>query len=160
MYGYGTYTASFNQVSISAVQDLWEILFPSDCAALLLGIYFSQNTDVADAEEEILYTSLRRVTGAPTSGSGGSTPTPRPTQTGMPASGATVEANNTTQLSGGTNVVLEPIEFNLRLPDKSIYIPEERYIFSPSERVVLELEKAPADAITASGFIKWTEIGG
>ena len=154
------YTASFLDVAITAVQDLFEILLPSDAVIELLGITLGQTTDVGDAEEEILKATLRRVTGAPTSGSGGSTATPRPHNQGGAASGCTVEINNTTQLSGGTNVVLLPIDWNIRLREQQIDIPEARFIFSPSTRLLLELEDAPADSITADGSITWRELGG
>ncbi len=154
------YTASFTSVSVSAVQDLFEILAPADAVIELLGINLGQTSDVGDAEAESRLVTLRRVSGAPTSGSGGTTPTPRPHNQGAVASGCTVEANNTTQLSGGTNVVLFPIAWNIRVRDFEVPIPEARFYFSPSTRLLLELEEAPADAITCHGSITWRELGG
>lgn len=154
------YTASFKDVAVSAAQDLFEILFPSDVVGELLEMMIGQTSDFGDTEEEIVVTSLRMVSGAPTSGSGGSTATPRPHHLGGPASGATVEINNTTQLSGGTNVVLEPIPWNVRMREPLIYIPESRFYFSPSTRLLWELENAPADAITCHGKVTWKELGG
>lgn len=154
------YTASFTGVSISAAQDLFEILCPSDALLEILELGIGQTSDAGDSEEELLLTTLRMVSGAPTSGSGGSTPTPIPHNLGGAASGCTVEANNTTQLSGGTNVVIRPWIINVRIPDSLVLIPESRIFISPGTRFLWELEAAPADAITASGYVTWRELGG
>ena len=157
------YTAIFQDVEISAVQDLFELLVPSDAVVELLELSFGQSSiaaDAGDAQEEFLLTTLRMVSGAPTSGSGGSTATPRPSNLGAVASGCTAEINNTTQLSGGTNVVLDVIPVNIRMPERKIDIPEGRYYFSPSIRLLWELEDAPTDAVTCCGSIKWRELGG
>ena len=154
------YTASFQDVAAVAVQDLFEILAPSDAVLELLGLTFGQTDDVGDAAEEILLTTLRMVSGAPTSGSGGTTPTPRPHHLGGAASGVVCEANNDTQLTGGTNVVLIPILVNVRIPETQIQIPEGRYFFSPGTRLLWELEDTPADPLTISGSATWKELGG
>ncbi len=154
------YTVQFENVAISVVQDLFEILAPSDACLMIMALGFGQTSDVGDAEEEILRSTLRMVSGAPTSGSGGSTPTPRPTNLGAVASGATVEANNTTQLTGGTNVVLQPVALNIRIPEQIIEIPEGRYWISPSTRFLWELESVGGDALSCNGFVKYQEFGG
>ena len=154
------YTASVSAVAVSAVQDLFEILCPSDAVLEILELGIGQSSDAGDSEEEVLLTTLRMVSGAPTSGSGGSTPTPAPHNLGGAASGCTVEANNTTQLSGGTNTVLRPWIINVRIPDSLIFIPENRIYISPSTRFLWELETAPAEAITLSAHVTWRELGG
>lgn len=154
------YTASFQSVAVSAAQDLFEILCPADAVLEIMELGFGQTSDAGDAQEELLLTTLRMVSGAPTSGSGGTTPTPTPHNLGGAASGCTVEANNTTQLTGGTNVVIRPWIVNVRVPDNLILIPESRIFISPSTRFLWELEAAPADSITASGFVTWRELGG
>lgn len=154
------YTASFIDVAITATQDLMEILCPTDACLEILSLGIGQKSDVGDAAEEILLTTLRMVSGAPTSGSGGSTATPRPHHLGAVASGCTVEINNTTQISGGTNTVIRPLLFNVRIPDVHVFIPEERIVISPGTRLVWELDDNPVDSITTSGWISWREIGG
>ena len=157
------YTAVFQDVSISAVQDLFEILAASDHVLEILEVAFGQSgiaADAGDAEEEFLLTTLRIVSGAPTSGSGGSTPTPAPSHLGGGASGVTCEANNTTQLSGGTNTVRGIFPINIRIPDRQVWIPESRMFISPSTRFVWELEDAPADAVICNGEVSWLELGG
>lgn len=154
------YTASFTDVAVNAAQDLFEILCPSDAVLEILELFIGQTSDVGDAAEELLLTTLRMVSGAPTSGSGGSTPTPRPHNLGGVASGCTVEANNTTQISGGTNTVIMPKIINVRVPETIILVPESRIFISPSNRFVWELDNAPADSLTMSGSVTWREHGG
>lgn len=159
MYG-RRYTISFQEVAVSAVQDLFEVLVPSDACMALHSLRLSQSSDSGDSEDEQLYVSIRRVTGSPTSGSGGSSATPAKHSTGDSAAGITAEVNNTTQLSGGTNTVLDGFAWNVRAGELCVPMPDDRYIFSPSERLVVELETAPADAVTMSGSIVVSEIGG
>jgi len=159
MYG-RIYTIVFDQVAVTAVQDLFELLVPADSVMVLHRLEVTQDTEEGDTEDEQLHITIRRVTGSPTSGSGGTAPTPRPVQEGDAASGITSEVNNTTQLSGGTNVVLKAESFNVRNGLDYFPPPEQRYIFSPSTRCLVELETAPADSITMSGTATVEEIGG
>jgi hypothetical protein len=79
---------------------------------------------------------------------------------GSPASGLTVEANNTTQLSGGTNTILHAESFHVFSGLHKVWTPETRLIFSPSQRCVVELEAAPTDSITFDMTVYVEEIGG
>lgn len=154
------YTASFDEVAVSAVQDLFEILAPSDACLVIHQINLSQSSDAGDAESEQLHVTIRRVTGAPTSGSGGSTATPAAREGGQAASGSTVEINNTTQLTGGTNTVLWAESFNVMAGFNYLPVPEDRLVISPSTRLLVELETAPGDAVTMSGNVVFDEVGG
>lgn len=154
------YTIVFNRVAITAVQDLFEILCPADAVMILHRLTLSQETEEGDAQAEMLYVSIRRVTGSPTSGSGGSSATPAPTQQGDSAAGITAEVNNTTQLSGGTNTVLHSEAFNVMSGLDYFPAPEQRFVFSPSTYCLVELEEAPADSVTVSGTIVVEELGG
>lgn len=154
------YCISFDRVAVSAVQDLFEILVPADMVMVVHRLVVSQDSEEGDAEDEQLYVSLRRVSGSPTSGSGGSTPTPQPLDQGDAASTLTAEANNDTQLSGGTNVVVHSEAFNIRAGLDYHPTPEERIVISPSTRLLVELEEAPADAVTMSGTLIVEEVGG
>jgi hypothetical protein len=155
------YTIVFNDVAVTAIQDLFEALAPADAAMILHKLEISQRTEVGDAQAEMLDISVRRVTGAPTSGSGGTAPTPAPGP-GDSAAGITAEVNNTTQLTGGTNTILAKKEFHVASGLEWLLTPEERalYTFSPSTRLLVELETAPADSITMSGTMLVEEVGG
>jgi len=152
------YTAVFNNVAVTAIQDLFEVVAPADSVVLLHDIHLSQNTDVGDAAEEVLRVEL--TSGQTTSGSGGSAPTAIPVSFGDAAFGGTVEVNNTTQASAGTIVTHYVWNWNIRGGFDKIFTPETRPILSPSRRMCLELPAAPADSVTMSGSITFEEIGG
>lgn len=152
------YTVAFNNVAITAIQDLFEIVAPADAVVMIHDIHLSQNTDVGDAAEEVLCIEL--TSGHTTSGSGGSAPTAIPRELGDAAFGGTVEVNNTTQASAGTIVTHYVWNWNIRVGFDKIFTPETRPVLSPSRRVCLELPVAPADSVTMSGSITFEEIGG
>lgn len=153
------YSATFSAVAVSAVQDFFEILVGSGVVCVLHRVTITQQTEEGDAQDEMLRCSIFRVTGAPTSGSGGSTATARPFQQGDAAAGLTVEINNTTQLSGGTSVVLASEGWNVRAGWDWYPAPEDRPSFQPSTRILVTLDEAPADAITMTGTVILEEIG-
>ena len=93
------YSVSFNEVAVTAASDLFELLVPAENVMILHELHISQSSDAGDSESEQIYVSIRRVTGSPTSGSGGSSATPAPLDLGDAAAGITAEVNNTTQLS-------------------------------------------------------------
>lgn len=149
------YSAVFEEVAVTAAQDLFEIVAPSDATVIVHGVTISQSTDAGDTESEQLNILVHR---ASTSGSGGSVITPRPLQAGFPAAGSTVEANNTTQGTEGNQIHAEC--FNVMAGWVWIPTPEIRPVISPSGRLVVELQTAPADSLTMSGTIYFEEIGG
>ena len=88
------FSAVFTAVAISAAQDLFELVAPSDSRVRLLEIDLAQYSDFADAEAEILPINIFR--GHTVSGSGGASVTPANLNPYGRAAGATVERNNTT----------------------------------------------------------------
>ena len=88
------YSATFEEVSVTAAQDLFELNAPSDAVVVVHGVTVSQSSDAGDSASEQLNVLIHR---GSTSGSGGSTPTARPMEAGDAAFGGTVEANNTSQ---------------------------------------------------------------
>lgn len=150
------YTASFEGVAVTAIQDLFELVAPADAIVVLHSAFIGQSSDAADAEAEMLQVSISRFTG--TSGSGGTSPTVNPHQIGDSAFGGTVEANNTTQ--GLTTTVVKSETFNVQAGWYYQPTPEERLVLSPSGKLVIELPTAPADSLTMSGSITFEEIGG
>ena len=157
-----TFTANFEDVAVTAAQDLFEIAAPSTGIVMILEWQIFQSTDVGDTAEEILEIETVRGDGSVTSGSGGSTVTPQPIDNGDGASGSTVEANNTTRMAAGAGTldVLRKYGWNVRIPMECIYIPETRPIITPGDRWTLSLNDAPADSLTMSGSITFVEIGG
>lgn len=151
----GVYSATFEEVAVSAAQDFFELVAPADMSVVLHGLVISQSSDAGDKQSEQLNVLIHR---GSTSGSGGSTPTPSPMQAGQAASTVTVEANNTSQSTEGT--ILHSECFNVMAGCQIWWIPECRPFISPSGRVIVELQTTPDDAITMSGTIYFEEIGG
>lgn len=154
------YTVVFGAVSVSAIQDAFEISPADDKPVELVGLVFNQtgNSDVGDAAEELLRWSVVR--GHTTSGSGGSAPTPRPVKRSDPAAGFTAEVNNTTIASAGTGVTLHEDSFNVRA-GCIFWWPEdtEPGAAQGDGTIVVRFPAAPADAITLSGTLYVRELG-
>lgn len=156
------YTCIIPNAALTALQDLIEILAPSDAIVKIHDIHLYQKSDVGDAAEEILTLESVRGVGAVTSGSGGSTITPQPAEDGDAAFGGTVERNNTTRMAAGSGSLETLAEYgwNIRVPFDKIFTPETMPVISPGNRWTLALPAAPADSITLGGTITIEEIGG
>lgn len=153
-----TYIAPIvNTTSFSAQIDVFEILAHSTMPIVVMGFELGQPSEVGDAQEEMIRLVLKRVTGAPTSGSGGATPTPQPTNALGSAAVTTVETGNTTKLTGGTSATIAEFSWNVRTPMLWRPIPEEWVGLQVSTRLVLEIATTPADAIT--GLHGWVSFG-
>lgn len=151
------YTAFFNDVTVTAAQDFFELNAPADSCVELMEIHLSQQLEVGDAMEEMLNILVK--SGAATSGTGGTTPTAVPLQISDAAFGGTVEANNTTKASTGTIVTHYAWWWNVRVPFDVVFTPENSKILAPSGRLTIELVGAPADTMDISGYIVFREIG-
>lgn len=155
------YAITFQSVATAtSAKDLYEVVVPSDAVMVLHRVIITQETEEGDSAAEMLASSIRRVTGSPTSGSGGSSATPVALEQGTAAAGITAEINNTTQLSGGTSTLLHSESWNVMSGFDFHPDPEARPVFSPSTYLVVELDEGPADAITLSGTVIVEEIGG
>lgn len=146
--------------SETAAGDMLEMLAPADAALVLHSLHISQSTEAGDAASEQLTVSLKRITGAPTSGSGGSAVTPIALQGGNAAAGGTYESFNTTDLAGGTSTTLHTESFNVHNGLSIVWTPETRPIISPSTRALLTLDSTPADSVTFQVTAYFEELGG
>ena len=148
------YTVQFDNVSVSAAQDLFEITPADDKPIDIVGLFLSQTgvADVGDAAEELL--PLQIIRGHATGGSGGSAPTPVPVDPVDTAAGFTSEVNNTTIASTGTTTTLHSDNFNVRVGYQNWW-PEgtEPKASQANTTIVVRLTRAPADAITLSGTL-------
>jgi hypothetical protein len=140
----GCYAIPFDGVNISAAQDLFEIKAPAD------GAFELDEVHVTSKQEEMLRIRIKRVTGSPTSGSGGSIPTPEPLGEGGVAATVTAEANNTTKMTGGTSKTL-----HAEYAKEFHYMPtrEGRVSVKDGSYCVVELVDAPASAADVSGVV-------
>jgi hypothetical protein len=149
------YTAQFNGVAVTAQQDLFELVAGTNVALVIHEIFLSQSTEVGDAQEEGLSILLKQ--GSTTTGSGGTAPTKVPRDVDDAASGATVAANNTTKATAGTIVTHCAWNWNVRVPLQILFTPELRPMVKGARRMTVELATTPADSITMSGYITWSE---
>ena len=149
------YTATFEEVAVTVVQDLFQILAPADSIVKLHALIISQSSDAGDSQSEQLNILIHR---GSTNGSGGSVPTPTPMNLGDAAAGTVVEANNTSQGTEGTFIHAE--SFNVMAGLQIWWTPETRPVISPSDLLHIELQTAPADPLTMSGTVYFEEMGG
>ena len=149
------YTAVFEEEAVTGAIDLFELVAPADMAVAIHGVMISQSSDAGDAESEQLQVLIHR---GSTSGSGGTTPTPRPLVVSTTASTVTVECVNDTQGTEGVHIHAEA--YNIMAGLTIWWPPEVRPIISPSGRLIVEQQTAPGDSVTMSGTIYFEEIGG
>lgn len=148
------YTVVFAAVSVSAAQDFFTITPADDKPVKLVGLMLTQvgNSDVGDAQEELLRFNIIR--GFTVAGSGGTAPTPAAIDPGDSAAGFTSRVNDTTLANTGSTVTLHEDAFNVR----SGYLNWWPEGFEPgatqgNTTIVVRLPTAPADAITLSGTL-------
>jgi hypothetical protein len=151
------YTVAFTGVAVTAQQDLFEITAAAGKNVELVAMFLSQSTEVGDAQEEGL--SILIKTGAATSGTGGTAPTPVPLTVTDAAAGFAAEVNNTTKASTGTIVTHHADNWNVRMPFIIIFPEDMRVSLTGSRRLTVELATTPADSITMSGTLYLREFG-
>ena len=152
------YNVVIDAVAVSAIQDLFEVVAPSDAIVRIRALEIGQSSDAGDSQDELL--RGRIITGYTVSGSGGSSATPQPKSLGDAAFGGTAEINNTTVANTGTASIHRAFTWNVRAGYVWIPSEEDMIIVSPSARAVVHLPAAPADAITLSATLTIEEIGG
>ena len=154
------YSAQVSGVSVTALQDFFEVLAATGKPVLIHGWSLFQTSDVGDAAEEVLRVETVRGAGAVTSGSGGTSPTIVQRDDADTAAGATVEANNTTRMATGSGSleVLEQYGWNVRIPWVHYYTPEMRPRVVPGDRWTLALPAAPLDGLTVGATIWFEEV--
>ncbi len=151
------YRATFENVSVSVLQDFFELSPAANVPQILHAIFLSQVTDVGDANEEMLRVSIIR--GNLTSGSGGTTQTPQPNdQNDAAAVGGDLDLNNTVEASTGTEEDMHSETFNIRTGWIYLPTPEMRPRVQNAEHMVCRLLVAPGSAIFMSGTIYFEEI--
>lgn len=156
------YTISFSKVSVSAAQDLFEYKAVAGKSFILHEAVCAQDSKYGDANAGGLAVTIKRATGAYSSGSGGSTPTPAPHSTSDTAAGGSAKANNTVRASGGTITTLRADAFNEQGGWQYLPTPETRFDFASGanpEGVIIGLETAPAAACSMSGSMVIEELG-
>ena len=144
--------------AVTAAGDILELTIPSDAVGILRRFEIGQNNITASDQVEY---SITRVTGSPTVGTGGTTPTLRPVSPGDASAGITARTFATGDLTGGTSVVLATYGFNLLSghvfpPDPIKELPE----FSPGTYCLIVLNTNPAASTNFVITATVEEIGG
>jgi len=143
------YTSSINiGTAVTAPIDVFELRAGLGRPLLLHEFELGQLTEVGEAQEEQLELALKRVTGTPTSGSGGGTGTFNVITPNDVVATATLETGNTTKLTGGTTAELRRLTWNVRTERLYLPTPECRIVLDAGTYLVLELVTTPADPIT------------
>lgn len=155
------YRVPIASTSVSVAADLVELVGASGGLEWLTEIRLGQTSDVGDAQEENI--GIQLVTGHTTSGSGGNTSVVPLTDPGDTAYGGTVETLNTTQASGGTTVTKILGVWNVRTEFIWMPVPKPNgpagLLLPHTDRWVIRLAGAPADALTISGYVEFMRAG-
>lgn len=151
------YSVVFQNVAVSAIQDLFELTPADDKPIVIHSIEVGQSSDAGDAASELLRWSIVR--GHTTGGSGGTAPTPAPLNPNDAAAGCAAEVNNTTIASAGTTTTPYASTFNIATGLVYIPTPECRIGASQANTtIVVRLVAAPADALTMDGTLVFEEL--
>lgn len=154
------YFVPFENVSVSAAQDFWELQPADDKPVKIWGWTLANvggTADAGDAQEETLRLSIVR--GHTTSGSGGSSPTVSPCNRNDASAGFTAEVNNTTIASTAGTTIHAGVPFNVRIGGDYWFTPEFAPTASQADTtIVVRLVAAPADAVSMSGTLYVEEL--
>lgn len=152
------YWVDLPPAAVTVAADLFELTPADDKPIRVRSLNLHQTSDFGDAQDEVL--SIFWIRGHTTSGSGGSAPTPRPTQGTDTAAGFTAEAGNTTAASVGTTNNLARHGWNVRAPLERPYTEEEApEATQGNTTLILRMAAAPADSLTIGGSILVEELG-
>lgn len=150
--------------TVSAAQDLLELLLASTQAAVLHSARVMQSSDESSTEAELLQVNVKRASGSYTSGSGGGSATAVKLVLGSAAHGLSgAERNNTTQAAAGSGALetVAPGVFAVLAGEwEYTPTPEMRPVFAPSEACVLSLDEAPTDALTLRAVVVLEIVAG
>jgi hypothetical protein len=138
--------------------DLLELLPADDKPVKLRGLLLSQTSEVGDAAEEGLRISVARLQ-TPTSGSGGSSVTPRAMDSADSAAGVAAEcANTTVATDAGTTQTLVELAWNIRQSPYEMWFPDDRFCpkVKQGEALVVRQQTTAADDYSGC-FTFWIE---
>ncbi len=155
------YAATYNGTITTAGgnADLFSIQPADDKPIKLRGFSLAQISEVADAAEEGLRVTVKRLPATYTVGSGGAAVTPVPSDSADPACGATVRANDTTVgTTSSTAVILHECGWNNRNSPYDFWWPDAPFCpkVKQGEGLALVLETTLADDMTGC-FTIWLE---
>jgi hypothetical protein len=152
-----TYTVSFENVTVSAAQDLLQVKGASNKMLRILRRWVSA-TDTTIPTGQMLRLRERLLPATVTDGSGGSTPTPAKHDQGDAAATFTSLANSTTPAStNATAVVLATMGCHVFNGFDDIH--DDPPTVAPSQSYVFELLSTVTGTVHLSGGVEVEEIG-
>ncbi len=154
------YTVNFEAVSVSAVQDLIQIIGASGKILKIRGVKVgATNTTIPTAQ--MLDLRCRFLPATVTNGSGGSSPTPQKLDPGDAAASFTAKANNTTQATtSGTAVLLFTWGVHIYAGLDVQFASDQCPVVGPSESFTFELQSTVTGTVSLSGQVTVEELGG
>ena len=156
------YNITFEQVSVSAAQDLVQIIGAAGKTVRVRKCWVGMsNTSLPTAQ--MCSTRFRFLPATVTNGSGGSSPTAQPLDPGDSAASVTAKANNTTKATtNGTASTLYENGWHAYAGDQWILPKDtgEQPIIGPSESGVYELLSTVSGTVNMSGGVTVEESGG
>ncbi len=147
------YTVSFTEVAVTAQQDLFQVE-ANTVPAVIHGVTLSQTSDVGDSAAENLSIMIARVTDVVTDDLA-----TVQADKGDATQLADVAINETSELTTGIEIYHSEA-WNIALPFIWMPPPEMRLIVEIGNTVVVNLNTTPADSLTMSGTIYFSESGG
>ena len=146
------YSVSFKDVAVTADQDLFQIEAVTN-PVILHACYISQNSDVGDAAAENLTITINHVTDALTNATA-----EVKLQQADPAALADLNVNDVTPLVTGIEIIHAEC-WNIAIPWVWLPPPELRIYVPVAEVVTVNLAANPADSLTMSGTLYFSEQG-
>jgi len=152
------YTVTFEQVAVSAAQDLLQIKGASGKTLRILEVNVGAS-DTTIPTSQMLSLRCRFLPATVTDGSGGSTPTPQKTDPGDAAASFTALANSTAKATtSGTAVIVR--EDTCHIFNGYNYPFPRPPVIGPSESFVFELLSTVTGTVHLSGGALVEESGG
>lgn len=161
------YMVEFENVTIAAAQDLFEVAPAADKPILIHGFTLSNvagTTDAGDAKESL--SRLHIIRGLATVGSGGTAGAANtnmnPLNPGDPAPSFAARTNDTTVavVGAGATTNMFADGWNMRIPYQMFFTPETRIACTNTQtRIVVRLVAAPGFSTACSGTLFVEELG-
>lgn len=150
------YTAALDALSVSAVCELFNVIAPADAVVAIHEVSITQ--DAGETSEQLPVRIFRTATDQSAKGDAN---TPAPLEVGDAAFGGTVRTNVLTGATFATETTMLFCQSqNVLNGWHWLWTPETRPILSPSGKLCVKLDAAPAAALTFSGYVILEEIGG
>ena len=154
------YIVTFENVSVSAAQDLLQIKGAAG-KTVKIRRHWCGPTNTSLVTAQGLSFRSRFLPATVSDGSGGSSPTPQPTDPGDTAASFTAKANNTSKATtSGTASVLYENGLHAYQGDNWSYPGDGRPTVGPSESFVYELLSTVSGTVNLSGGVEVEESGG